>query len=106
MPTPRIVELIRRRAKLSDLQAMAGRMWLAYGGAKLDSNGAIAAVIADYWRSRPGDDPYWDFLATRANCSSCGESRKYEDFLICPNCFKTYCFFHSQQCVCGFTLLG
>jgi hypothetical protein len=106
MPTPRIVELIRIGATLSDLQATAGRLWLAYGGAKSDSDGAIAAAIAEHWRSRPGKDPYWDFLAKHTTCSACGETRRYEDLSICPNCFNTYCFFHNPQCVCGFVILG
>ena len=106
MTPPHIVHLIREGATLNDLQATAGKLWLAYGGAQQDEGGAVAAAIEAYWRARPGNDPYWDFLGNRGSCVACGEVYKYENLAICPNCFKTYCYRHPRQCTCGHRTLG
>ena len=103
---PRIVHMIRDGEPLDDLKAAAGQLWLAHGGEAHDADGAIAAVIALYWKMRPGKDPYWDFLSLRGRCSRCGESYKLENLAICPNCFKTSCYRHERACACGHTALG
>ena len=106
MALPRIVQLIRDGAKLDDLQAAAGKLWLGYGGKEQDEGGIVASAIEAYWRGRPGADPYWDFLENRGNCDSCREGHKFENLSICPNCFKTYCYRHNQTCSCGHKPLG
>ena len=106
MTLPRIVFLVRSGARLNDLQASAGKLWLQSGGAALDEDGSAVAAIEAYWRTRPGKDPYWDFLNTRGTCDACGESYKLENLAICPNCFKVTCHRHSRACACGHTALG
>ena len=103
---PQIVFLVRDGAKLNDLQACAGKLWLAEAGGKMDDVGAVRKAIDAYWTARPGADPYWDFLATRGNCSNCAETFKYENLAICPNCFKSYCYRESRACDCGHKALG
>lgn len=106
MTLPRIVKLIREGAQLDDIQAAAGKLWLAYGGRELDRSGRIALAVQAYWRSRPGTDPYWNFLGKRGSCDSCGEAYAYENLAICPNCFSTYCYRHNRLCSCGHQALG
>ena len=103
---PRIVVLIRERARLSDLQAAAGKIWLDHGGAASDGDGVLTAAVEAHWRAKPGRDPYWDFLSERASCDACGESYKYENLAICPNCFRTMCHRHDRKCRCGHEALG
>lgn len=104
--TPRIVALVREGAALSDLQAAAGKLWLDHGGAASDEGGVMASTIEAYWRAKPGRDPYWDFLGERASCDACGESYKYENLAICPNCFRATCHRHDRRCRCGHDTLG
>ena len=106
MILPRIVHMVRKGASLGDLEATAGKLWLAYGGAELDRDGTVKQVIDAYWQGRPGADPYWDFLGTRGTCDHCGMGYKYENLMICPNCFKTYCYRHDRSCTCGHRALG
>jgi hypothetical protein len=103
---PKIVELARENAPLSDVQAAVGKLWLDYGGAAQDADGAVSRAIEAHWRARGGEDPYWDFLATRGVCDACGESYKHENLSICPNCFRTYCPRHGRACRCGHAALG
>ena len=103
---PRIAELARSGAELSDVQAIAGKLWLANGGAALDEDGAIAATIAAYWKAQPGADPYWDALDTRTSCDACGETYKLENLSICPNCFSLACHNHDRACACGHMRVG
>ena len=106
MILPGIAHMARKGALLDDLQATAGKLWLAHGGAELDHDGTVRRAIDAYWLGRPGADPYWDFLGTRGTCENCGVGYKYENLAICPNCFKTYCYHHGRNCICGHTTLG
>lgn len=104
MPEPRIVQLLRSGAALSQIQGLAAKLWLAAGGA--DPDGRLAAAVDAYWKSQPGADPYWQALSERMNCAACGETYRLENTSICPNCFKTYCYKHERTCVCGHATLG
>lgn len=106
MTLPRIAELARSGAALTDLQAIAGKLWLANGGAAADEDGAIAAAIAAYWKAQPGADPYWEALDTRTTCDACGETFKLENLSICPNCFSLACYKHDRACACGHARVG
>lgn len=91
---------------MNDLQATAGTLWLANGGAELDHDGAVGRAIQAHWRFRPGDDPYSAFLGAKGSCDSCGETYKHENLSICPNYFATYCYRHHRACACGHVTLG
>jgi len=71
---PSIVHLIREGVPLTDLQAAAGKLWLACAGKELDQRGALAAVIEAYCCTRPVAEPYWGFLGNRGRCANCGET--------------------------------
>lgn len=103
---PQIVLLAREGATLSDLQACAGKLWLAEDAAKADNDGAVRSAIDAHWKTLPGADPYWDFLSTRGACSRCGETNKYENLAVCPNCFNTFCYREPRACDCGHVALG
>lgn len=98
--TPRIADLARGGAPLSDLQAVAGKLWLANGGA--DEDGVIAAAITAHWAATS----YWDALETRMSCDVCGERYKLENLSICPNCFSLGCPKHDRACSCGHARAG
>lgn len=106
MAPPRIADLARSGAALSELQAIAGKLWLANGGDAEDQDGAIAAAIAAHWKAQPGADPYWDALDTRMPCDACGETFKLENLSVCPNCFSVSCYKHDRACSCGHTRVG
>jgi hypothetical protein len=104
MQQPAIVKLAREGGDLSPLQAVAGQLWLAYGGD--DADGAVARAIEAHWRAQGGSDPYRDCLSTRMACDGCGESYRLENLAVCPNCFNTYCHRHGRTCRCGWATLG
>jgi hypothetical protein len=106
MTLPAVVQMIREGVPLDDLQATAAKLWLDYGGDAMDDGGKVRAAVEAYWRSKRGSDPYWDFLEQRSSCNRCGETYKYENLSICPNCFNTYCYRHNAQCSCGHKPLG
>ena len=106
MELPEIVHMARGGRPLNSLQASAGKLWLDYGGAEFDQGGAVHRAVEAHWNSCGGDDPYWDFLATRGTCTTCGETSKHENLAICPNCFATTCYRHGRACPCGHTALG
>ena len=91
---------------LDDLRATAARLWLAAHGEAIDPGGDLREAVRSYWSSRPGDDPYWDFLSNRDPCAACGEVFRYENLSICPNCLRTYCPAHRSRCGCGFDVVG
>lgn len=98
--------LARSGEALTDIQAIAGRLWLGNGGAVADEDGSIAAAIAAHWKAQPGVDPYWDALDARTSCDACGETCKLENLSICPNCFSLACYKHDRACACGHTRVG
>ncbi len=104
VPAP--IAKLRRGQALSDLEAAAAKLWLAYGGAEADRDGILRRAVKAHWASRTGRDPYWDFLATRDRCVTCGEGYTLENLAICPNCLKTYCYRHKRECPCGHVPLG
>ncbi|MBI1186871.1 MAG: hypothetical protein GC206_05985 [Alphaproteobacteria bacterium] len=104
MTPPRIVALARSAAPLSPLQAVAGTLWLAAGGA--DEDGAVKRAVDACWAAESGDDPYWDYLATRMQCDVCAERFKLENLALCPNCFRVGCYAHGRACACGHVMLG
>jgi hypothetical protein len=105
-PLPRIALMARAGEPLSSLQAVAGKLWLGYGGDQLDEDGAIARAIGAFWAAEGDGDPYWDYLDNRFACDGCGESYKLENLAVCPNCFALRCHKHDRACSCGHTLLG
>ena len=96
-----IVMLAREGATLTDLQACTGKLWLAEDG---NDDDALRKAVDAHRNRSTSDDPYWDFLAGRGNCSRCGETNKYENLSVCPNCFKTFCYRESRAC--GYVALG
>lgn len=103
---PRIASMARAGEALTSLQAVAGKLWLSYGGAELDVDGAIARAITAFWAGEGDGDPYWDYLDTAMNCAACGERYKLENLAICPNCFAVSCPRHDRDCSCGHQMLG
>jgi hypothetical protein len=106
MELPGIAKLAREGVALTALQAMAGKLWLAAGGSSVDEDGAVLAAVDAFWRSQPGDDPYWDFLSTRMMCDACGETYKVENLGVCPNCYRTLCYRCGRDCRCGHAIVG
>lgn len=104
MSAPGIVLLARSGAPLTALQATAGKLWLVYGGD--DADGAVKRAVDTFWAGEDGDDPYWDYLATRMHCDACGERFRLENLAVCPNCFRVSCSAHGRACRCGHTMLG
>lgn len=106
MKHPQVIDTLREGAALDDLAAAAAQLWLGAEGQSADPDGSLRQAVAAYWRSRPGADPYWDFLGKRGACSTCGERYRFENLSICPNCLKTFCYRDKERCACGFKPVG
>ena len=106
MKEPQIIARLREGAALSDISAAAARLWLETDGRDADPDGSLKEAVAAYWRECPGADPYWDFLYRRGYCAACGETYRFENLAICPNCLKTFCYRDNELCGCGFRPVG
>ena len=103
---PAVILDLRAGRELDDLRATAARLWLALRDDAIDPDRKLRDAVRTYWASRPGDDPYWSYLENRDSCDSCGESYRYENLSICPNCLRTFCPRRRALCSCGFDVVG
>ena len=106
VPIPSVIRDLRAGRELDDLRAVAARLWLSAHGDAVDPDRSLREAVQAYWASRPGDDPYWAFLEDRGSCDACGESYRFENLSICPECLRTYCPRHRARCICGFDVVG
>jgi hypothetical protein len=74
------------------LDLVALRCWLHSDGGKRDGASPLLKEYASSARSVQPDNWLDDYLDVREHCNSCGESYRFENIALCPNCHGVRCY--------------